>query len=306
MTKFLIVDGNSIGCRAAFAIPKDHPDLKTKEGIETGTITRFMNMFNKIMMQIKPTHIAVVWDSAEETFRKKLYPEYKANRHKNDKEPIIDMNIVHKQFRMIRKILDLLGIISINIPGYEGDDLCGSLANISEADETYIVTGDKDSFQLIDKDTYVIFPKNGFTDFDIANLQYIEDKFGITVDQYIGLKALQGDQSDNILGYVGCGPKTASKMLNEFGDSDIIAKLKQEDLSHYNKKIRANLEDWQNRYDLIKQLVTIKTDVELSYRYEDFEIELLKWDDALSYFQDLEMYHFINRIHWKAVYRLTY
>ena len=95
-------------------------------------------------------------------------------------------------------------------------------------------------------------------------------------------------------------------MLNEFGSTDIIAKLKEEDLTNYNKTIKKNLKDWQERYEILKQLVTIKTDLPLPYDFTDFEIGLLKWNEIKPLLQDLEMYNFINRIAFGAVYRLKY
>ena len=303
----MIVDGNSLGCRAAFAAPKHQKDLCTKENIPTGTLVRFMNMWNKVMCDIvQPTHIVVAWDTDANTFRKQLCAEYKANRQIKKEQNDIDMHIVHKQFKMLRNMLERLGIKNVNIQGFEGDDICGSFATISDADENYIVTGDKDSFQLVNENTYIIYPKSGFTDVDIVDEKYINDKFNVSLENYIGLKTLQGDVSDNIHGLTGCGPKTAAKLLKDFGSSDIIAKLKGEELAHYNKKIRVGLTDWQSRYELLKTLVTIRTDVELPYTFEDCEIDLLKWNDLVPYMEELEMHNFINRIKWGAVYRLHY
>ena len=304
MTTFLIVDGNSVGMRAAMAGARQ--PLTTREGIPTATIVFFFNMLNKIMLNIRPTHICIGWDTDSNTFRKKLYPEYKANRHNKPLPEGVDLTTIYKQFKFIRLLLDKLGIKSINIPIFEGDDICGSLARISEADMTYIVSGDRDSWSLVDDDINIIYPKNGFNDFDIIDYDYIEKKYGIDPQQFLSLKALQGDVADNIIGLVGCGTKTATKMINEFGSSDKIATLNAEDLKGYNKTIRNNLQDWKNRYELIKTLVTIKTDVELPYQFDDFLIELLPWQELKPLLFDLEMYNFINRIDYGAVYRLTY
>lgn len=304
MTKFLIVDGNSIGCRAAFSGPKGGNDLQTASGIPTGTIVRFFNMLSKVMLQLEPTHIICCWDTDSHTFRRELYPEYKANRH--IKEPIIDMSIVHKQFGLIRKMLDILGIKSANVQGFEGDDIVGSFLKISEADINYICSGDKDSWALVDENTIAIFPKSGFTDVNLITPEYVEEKFLIKKANYVGLKILQGDVSDNVKGLEGCGPKTAAKLLNEFNDIDTIASLKEEDLAQYNKKIRNGFKDWQARFPIIKTLMTIRTDVTLPYTFADCEIDLLNWEDFKEYIKGLEMYNFIQRIEWGAVYRLKY
>ena len=304
MTKFLIIDGNSIGCRAAFAGPKTGDDLKTTTGIETGTIVRFFNIINKVMLQLEPTHIVCCWDTDAHTFRKDLYPEYKANRH--NRQSNIDMSTVHRQFAMIRKMLDILGIKSVNVQKFEGDDLVGSFLAISNADMNYICSGDKDSWALVNDNTTAVFPKSGFTDVILATPEYIEDKFMIKRANYVGLKMLQGDVSDNVKGLEGCGPKTAAKLLNEFNDIDTIAALTDEDLAGYNKKIRNNFADWKQRFPILKELMTIRTDVQLPYTFDDCEIDLLNWDEFKIYIKGLEMYNFIQRIEWGAVYRLKY
>ena len=305
MTKFLIIDGNSIGCRAAFAIPKSGNDLVSRDGIPTGTLHRFFNMINKIMLQLEPTHIIVCWDTDSNTFRKEIYPEYKANRYK-DKESPIDIHIMHKQFGMIRKMLDMLGIKSANVQGYEGDDVVGSFAKMSRADYNYICSGDRDSWQLVNKITSVVFPKSGFTDVDIVTPEYVEEKFGISLDNYIGLKTLQGDTSDNIPGFTGVGPKTAAKMLTQYGSADNIAQLKLDEFTGYNKKVTAQLENWQKQYSLLKTLVTIRTDVNVPYSFEDCEIGLLNWKELKGYMKLLDMNNFVQRIEWGAVYRLRW
>ena len=308
MTKFLIIDGNSLGCRAAFAGARAFPDLKSHENIPTATIVCMMNMLNKVFMTMKPTHIVVCWDTDSNTFRKQLYPEYKANRQNVDNHSAIeiDMKVVYKQFSFIRRMLEILGIKNVNKQGYEGDDLCGSFAHISNADKTYIVSGDQDSWALVTPDINIIYPKSGFNDFNIITEDFIYDKYHITVQQYVDLKTLKGDISDNIPGYSGCGPKTASKMLKEFGSADIIASLKEEDLKNYNKTIKNNLKDWQTRYELIKKLMTIRTDVELPYTYDDCEIDLLDWESLKPLLRDLDMNQLLNRMHWGAVYRMKW
>ena len=305
----MIVDATNICFRAACVACSLEKNIQQNSylinKIPTGTFHVFFNLFNHIMMKIQPTHIVCCFDTNTNTFRKQLYPEYKAQRHDNLIEGL-DITIVHKQFQFIRKMLNILGIKSINIESYEADDLCGSCMSISEADENYIISGDKDSWQLVNDNTVVIFPKNGFTDYIIVDKQYIEDKYDIQYDKYIDLKILQGDKSDNIPAYKGVGPKIASKMINEFQSSNQIAKLRIEDLNNYNKTIRNNLQDWQNKYELLKTLMTIKTDIILPYKYDDFEINLLKWLDLKPWLEELHMYNLINRISYGAVYRLKW
>jgi DNA polymerase-1 len=303
-TRFLIIDGNSLGCRAAFAHnPKRGADLHTKDGMVTGTIYRFLNMMDKICHQLRPTHMVISWDTDKNTFRKQLYPEYKANRHQDDK---LNMSTVYAQFEMIRKITEQLGIKNVNVPTFEGDDICGTFAHISKADETFIVTGDKDSFQLVNDHTTIVFPKNGFQEVNLVTEKYIQEKYGVTVSQYIDLKMLQGDTSDNITGLVGCGPKTASKMLNKFGSADKIHSLQYDELQDCGKKILNNIDDWNNRFDLIKTLVTIRQDVELPCTFEDCQLDLLKWEELKPVFEKLELKSILYRLGWNSLYGQDY
>ena len=304
MTKFMIVDGTNISFRAACVAASIQPQSYSSEGIPTGTLSVFFNIFNKVMMEIQPDYIVCCWDTNTNTFRKKLYPDYKATRHKNDLD--VDIKVANKQFKFIRLLLEKLGIKNINIEEYESDDICGSCVQISQADENYIISGDKDFFQLVNENTFVIFPKSGFTEYIKVTPQYIEDKYNINYINYIDMKILCTDKSDNIIGYKGCGPKIASKMINEFGNSKNIVKLTIDDLYNYNKTIKNNLEDWKNRYELLTKLMTIKKDLEIPYKFEDFEINLLKWLEIKPILEDLQMYRLINLISWGAVYRLKW
>ena len=305
MNKFLIVDGNSLGCRAGFAGQKSKLQLTSHEGIPTTTIVLFMNIFNKIMLQLKPTHIIVCWDTDSNTFRKELYPEYKANRHTEEKSDI-DMHTLYKQFGMIRNILDLLGIKSANVQGYEGDDVVGSFLNISRADENYIVSGDQDSWALVNDNTTVVYPKSSFSDVLLVTPDYIQEKLLIKKANYVGYKMLKGDVSDNLAGLNGCGPKTAAKLLDEFNDIDTIMSLKEDDLINYNKKIKTNFKEWASRAPLLKTLMTIRQDIDVPYSFDDCEIGLLNWELVRDYMKMLDMNNFIQRIDWGAVYRLRW
>lgn len=307
LTKFLIIDGNSLGCRAAFAHnPKSGPDLHTQRGLPTGTIYRFINMFDRILHQIRPTHIVVAWDTDKNTFRKQLDPEYKANRM-SKKKSNIDMDVVYHQFEVIRKILEKLGVKNVNVKGFEGDDICGTYATLSKADDNFIVTGDKDSFQLVNTNTTIVFPKNGFREVSLINEKYIDEHYGLDVCQFIDLKTLQGDKSDNIRGLNGCGEKTALKLLEKYGSAESIVKLNNDDLSaDVNKKVLAGFDEWKSRFDMLMTLVTIRRDVPVEYTYDDCEIDLLNWEAAKPIFEKLELKNILNRISWTAMYAQTY
>ena len=289
MTKFMIVDGNSIGCRAALAFnPKlGKEDLKSKSGVPTGAVHRFFNLFIKLLNQFKPTHIAFAWDTDIHTFRKQLDASYKANRQQKLDDSVTDMN---RQFQIIRLLLEKLGIHSVNVQGFEGDDIIGSFIRISKADNNFIITGDRDSFQLVDDNTFVVFPKHGFKEFNIVNKQYIQNNYELDVNQFIDLKMLQGDMSDNIRGIDGCGPKMAIKLLHKFGSIDNIKEASIEEIQkESNKRVAANIEEWKSRVNILKQLVTIRQDIKLPYTFDDCKIDQLYWEEILSYIEELDM-----------------
>ena len=297
-SKFLIIDGNSLGCRAAFAHnPLKGEDLTSFDGRPTGATYRFFNMLDRILHQIRPTHVVVAWDTNSNTFRKQIYPEYKGTR----KQSTADNKTAQLQFEDIKNILTLIGINNVNIEGFEGDDIVGSYTELSTADKDFIVTGDKDSFQLVTENAVVIYPLNGFKEIQIINPQYIEKKYNIEVDKFVDFKALMGDDGDNIKGINGCGEKTALKLLEKLGSAKAVAEYKEEKLDGINKKVMGNLEEWANRFEQTMQLVTIRKDVELPYTFEECEINL-QWENAKDYFKQLTLNSFLRKINNKEFF----
>lgn len=297
-SKFLIIDGNSLGCRAAFAHnPKHGEDLCNFEGRPTGATYRFFNMLDRILHQIRPTHVVVAWDTNSNTFRKQIYPEYKANR----KQSTADNETAQIQFEDIKNILNLIGINNVNIEGFEGDDIVGSYTELSTADKDFIVTGDKDSFQLVTDNAFIIYPLNGFKEVQIINPQYIENKYNIEVDKFIDLKALMGDTGDNIKGINGCGEKTALKLLEKLGSAKAVSEYKENELEGINKKVMCNLKEWSDRFEQTMQLVTIRKDVDLPYTFEECEIDL-QWENAKEYFKQLTLNSFLRKINNKEFF----
>jgi DNA polymerase-1 len=295
MTKFLIIDGNSIACRAEFAHnTKFGNDLTNSKGIVTGGTYRFISMFDRLLNQIKPTHIIVVWDVSRNTWRRQLYPEYKMNR---EVENNTNKDNLYISFKNIKEILKAINVINFEFDGYEGDDLLGTFANISTADKNFIVSGDKDTFQLIDKYTNVIFPKNGFKEIEIVDEKYLINKYDIkNAKQFIELKALMGDAGDNIPGISGCGEKTASKLLKHFGSINNI--IKNDDFNNIkgiNKTIVQNIKQWQPMANTILKLVTIDVHVPVEIEFEDCELNI-NWHNAINIFKELEFNSLINKI----------
>lgn len=275
---FLIIDGNSIGCRAAYA----GQPMFNKEGMDTGPIYRFMKSFIAVLKKIKPTHLVVCWDVSRKTWRSELYPSYKSNRGKTKES-------IHIAFNEIKQILKAIGVLNIELNGYEGDDLVGTFANLSTADNTFIMSGDRDIFQCINDNTKVLFPtKNGYIEVDN---EYLLDNFGVDSKDYVQLKALMGDSGDNIPGIKGVSVKTAGVLLSTYKDIDTLKTLQE-----VPKKIKEdNFKQWQEQADLILKLVTIDTQVPVKKDMDDCECKI-NWPNALPMFEKLEFKSLLQEI----------
>lgn len=299
-TRFLIIDGNSLACRAAFAHnPNFGPDLQTKDGKVTGGIFRFFTMFDKILKQIRPTHVIVGWDVNRHNWRKQVYPLYKANREKKEESLFI-------QFEDIKNILNAIGIKNIGVIGYEGDDIVGTYVSKSKATKNFIVSGDKDCYQLVNDNTSIVFPKVGFSEIELITPEYILNKYDIPVEQFVDLKALMGDAGDNVPGIDGCGEKTAIKLLKHYGSAKEVSNNKDNiDIKGVNKKVKAGIQEWSKQSDLIIDLVTIRKDIpeQFLFDYDSCYIgNEINWDGAYQLFKELEFNALINKMHEGGLY----
>jgi DNA polymerase-1 len=289
MKTFLIVDGNWLSCRAAF-VPSY---LSNSEGKETGGIYRFITMLNSVMKKTKPTHILIAFDVKGDNFRKKINSNYKSNRNHENREDL------YRQNDEIKRILSEVGIKYVGIPGYEADDIIGTYVKLSNANKTYVLSGDKDVFQLIDEKTTVIYPKNGIKDVDMVDLVFFEEKYGIKINQFIDFKCLLGDNSDNIHGLSGCGIKTASKLLREYGSvSEIINN--SEKLS---EKLKKNIKNWEKNVVDNKKIFSIVRNLDVPYSYDDCEISL-SWEKAEYIFFELDFFSLIKKMKGGSFYNV--
>lgn len=206
----MLIDGNSLINRAFYAMPV----LTTKDGVFTNAVYGFMNMFFKMLSDEKPTFVAVAFDLKAPTFRHKMYSEYKAARKPMPLE-------LRPQIPLLKDLLRLMGVTVIEKEGSEADDIIGTIAKHTSI-QTVIITGDKDSFQLVDDQTEVHFTKRGITDVEIYTAKNFTEKTGIAPIQIIDLKALMGDSSDNIPGIAGVGEKTALTLIQTYGSVDAL------------------------------------------------------------------------------------
>lgn len=210
MEKLVLIDGNSLLNRAFYAMPV----LTTKKGTFTNAVYGFMNMFFKMLSSERPTYVAVAFDLKAPTFRHKMYDGYKATRKPMPEE-------LRPQIPLLKEVLTLMGVKTFEKEGSEADDIIGTIAKATDI-QTIIITGDKDSFQLVDHQTEVHFTKRGITDIDIYDHKNFTEKTSLVPSQIIDLKALMGDSSDNIPGIAGIGEKTAKTLLAKYGTVESV------------------------------------------------------------------------------------
>ncbi len=209
--RLLLLDGHSLAYRAFFGMPAEN--FVTSSGQVTNAVFGFTSMLLTTLEQLQPTHVAVAFDVSRETFRRQQYPEYKANRAASPPE-------FKGQVELIKEVLDALGIRHASLEGYEADDIIATWATQAErAGATVtILTGDRDSLQLVDGSITVLYPRKGVTDLAEMTPAAVQAKYGVTPQQYADVAAMRGDASDNLPGIPGVGEKTAANWLNTYGD----------------------------------------------------------------------------------------
>ncbi|MDD6796395.1 MAG: DNA polymerase I [Clostridiaceae bacterium] len=259
MEKLLILDSNSLMNRAYYALPL----LTNSDGIHTNAVYGFANMLLKMKEDIKPDYIVAAFDKKAPTFRHKEYSEYKAGRKKMPPE-------LGEQFPLIKELLEALGINIYEIDGFEADDIIGTVSRISEEKgiESYIVTGDKDALQLAGKNTKVIITKKGVSEIATYNEEDFINEFKVTPTQFIDVKGLMGDKSDNIPGVPGIGEKTAFKLIETYGSVEDV--LKNIDKIS-GKKLKENLENNEEQAIFSKKLATIIRDVPIEVNFDEIK-----------------------------------
>lgn len=252
--KILLLDSNSLMHRAYHALP----NLKSSKGLYTGAIYGFLSILLRLIKEQKPTHIAAAFDLHGPTFRHEMFKDYKATRKPMDEE-------LRQQVEPLKELITAMGIKIVSLQGYEGDDILGTLSKRFD-DECIIVTGDRDSFQLVSPTTKVFWTKKGVSDIEV----YDEERLlqdGFTVSQFIDYKALRGDTSDNVPGIPGVGEKTAKQLLEKYGSLDEI-------LAHADEipgKLGQNVQNGKDIAILSKELVTINCNVPVECTLDDIK-----------------------------------
>ncbi|HET8670635.1 MAG TPA: DNA polymerase I, partial [Candidatus Saccharimonadales bacterium] len=250
MTKRLvIIDGKSVFYRGYYAMP----NLSTKDGTPTGGVYGFATLALEVVKRLQPNYVAVAWDKSKTNIRSRLalYPQYKANR----KAPPPDF---YEQIPLLHNLLESLGWPLYEADDYEADDLMGAFAKQAgeKGIETYLVTSDLDVLQLVNSHTHIYTLKKGLTNIELFNEESFRAKYGINAHQWVDVKALKGDSSDNIPGVAGIGEKTALELISTYGSLDGV----YENIDLLKPAIKAKLEKDKNMAYLSRQLVTLMVD----------------------------------------------
>lgn len=282
--KLVLIDGNSIAYRAFFALPL----LNNDKGVYTNAVLGFTTMLLKIIENESPTHMLVAFDAGKTTFRHKTYTEYKGGRQKTPSE-------LSEQFPVIREVLDAFDIKRYEIKDYEADDIIGTVSLLADKEDwdVKIYSGDKDLLQLVSNNVHVALTRKGITDIDTYDPAFLNEKYGLTPDQIIDMKALMGDNSDNIPGVPGVGEKTALKLLKQFGTVEAVYESIDEVSG---KKLKEKLEENQDKAMMSKELVTIFKETPLDLEMKDLAYSGFDRDAVAALFSDLGFKSLLSRI----------
>ena len=279
MEKLVLIDGNSLINRAFYAMPL----LLTKNGTPTNAVYGFMNMFFKMLSDVKPAYAAVAFDVKAPTFRHELFGEYKGTR-----KPMPDE--LRPQIPLLKEVLNVMGVRTVEKAGWEADDIIGTIAKSTDI-PTVIYTGDKDSFQLVDDNTSVCFTRRGITETEIYTAENFKEKTGISPSQVIELKALMGDSSDNIPGVAGVGEKTAIALLQTYGDIDNLYRHTDE----LKGKLKEKIENGREQAYMSRTLATIRLDCDVDADLESMRIKSVFPSELRKKFLELEFKTFVQR-----------
>jgi DNA polymerase-1 len=276
--RFVIIDGNAILHRAWHAMPP----LTTKDGRVVSAAYGFTVMLMKVMKDLKPTHLAVTFDLPGGTFRHEEFAAYKAHRVEQPDE-------LYAQIPMVKEVLAAYGVPVYEMPGYEADDVIGTLTKLApKSAETIVVTGDLDTLQLVDGRTKVYTQRKGMSDIVVYDEAAVKERFGLAPSQLIDYKAMRGDSSDNLPGLKGIGEKGASELLQKYGSIEGIYDAVKRAPNDFRPRTLQALKDGEKDVPLSKRLVTIVRDLPLKFAFADAELGAPDMDRLRTVFQDLE------------------
>lgn len=280
MDKFVLIDGNSLINRGFYATPP----MSSSKGEPTNAVYAFCNMLIKIITDINPKYMLVAFDRREPTFRHAMFTDYKGTRKPSPPD-------LHPQIETLKNVLDAMDIKRFELAGFEADDIIGTIAHKFQQVETVIITGDKDSFQLVDDNTCVYFTKRGITELDVYNHLNFKEKMGINPIQIIDLKALMGDSSDNIPGVKGVGEKTAINLIQTYNSIENL----YENVNEIKGKLFEKLVADKDNSFLSKKLATINTQVPIEGELESYVFPYPFGEKVKEIFSRLELRNLLKK-----------
>ena len=288
MKKLILIDGNSLLFRAYFAMRP----MVTSKGIHTQGVFAFINMLNKIIKDYEPDYIAVAFDMKEKTFRHKEYDAYKAGRQQTPIELLSEIPWMHR-------VLEAMNIAVLEMPGYEADDIIGTLSvQGTEAGlRTLVISGDKDELQLVSPCVSVLINKRGMSEFVVYDEAAMKERYNLTPQQFIDLKGLMGDKSDNIPGVPGIGEKKGIALLEQYGSVEGVLEHADEIKGKMGENIRANADSAR----MSKWLATIKTDTPVEFTWEDLKYTSPDTEKLIEVYTELEFNSFIKKLQSEGV-----
>ena len=285
MKRLVVIDGKSVFYRGYYAMP----GLSMADGTPTGGVYGFVSLAIELIKKLEPDYVAVAWDKRGTNIRKRreLYPEYKAGR-----KPAPDD--FYQQIPILHELLDAFGWPLYEIDDYEADDIMGAFARQAESRgiETCLITSDLDALQLISPMTKVYAMKNGLRNIEGFTAEHFEEKYGIRTEQFLDLKALKGDSSDNLPGVPGIGEKTAVKLLQEYETLDGV----YEHLDEQKGALRTKLENGRESAYLTKQVAEIWTDVPIELDWDVADVNDCDFARVTEILQKLEFNSLIGRL----------
>ncbi|MFT4186629.1 MAG: DNA polymerase I [Micrococcaceae bacterium] len=283
--RLLVIDGHSLAFRAYYGVPVDN--FKTTTGQHTNAVHGFISMLINLIRDKRPTHLAVAFDQSGPTFRTKEYSEYKAGRSATPEE-------FKGQIELIQKVLDAMNIKHMSLSEYEADDILATWSQYGLEDEAevLVVSGDRDTFQLVNDDVTVLYPRRGVSDLINLDPKTVEQKYLVPPDKYPVLAALVGEKADNLPGVPGVGPKTAVKWINLYGDIAGIIEHQDEIKGKVGEALRDNIDNVVRNRKLNKLL----TDLELETELDDLIFQNISKEDLEEAFNALEFRTLRNRV----------
>ena len=284
--KLFLIDGSALVYRSYFAFIRN--PLINSRGENTSAVFGFANSLLKILREQKPDYIAVVFDTPAPTFRHKIYKDYKSTRAKTPPEMV-------EQLPRIRELVGYMNLPLIEKDGFEADDIIGTLAEQGKKEglEVFLVTADKDFFQLVDEDIKMVRPSKGKEPEEIYDAKAVKEKFGIEPNQMTDLLGLMGDSSDNIPGVPGIGEKTALELINQFGSlEDVIAGADR--ISK--KKVSQNLKEYAEQARFSKKLVTIDTAAPFKLDLRELSKKDFDSPKLRQFFKEMEFTSFLREL----------